>query len=148
MGRHLLLSGAAAAVCLVAVGCSGPADARVIERDGVTTMVIAGAPEDGGEDALIAGTLTVTENGCVAVVTQADDYVLAWPPGTELTTDDGVPAIHVPDVGTIGVGEELSAGGGYHQPPGSSRMPEIPDRCVASEDDEIAIITDPSTIDL
>lgn len=146
------------ATCVLLAGllafsaCTGsdePVGPQVLERDGVTTLVLAEDPEGEvyGDDALVEGPLTLTENGCIAVTLDTgEQYVLTWPPGVELITGDAT-GVRVPDVGEIMVGQALSAGGGFYAPPRGDRMPDIPDRCLVTENDEVAIISDPSTID-
>ncbi len=148
--------GAAATPLIVAVlllaSCSNSADEgsdspepRVLERDGVTTFVLGDV--DGAGEALIEGPLSLTENGCLAItVANGQTYVLAWPPGVELLTDDA--GVHVPDVGDFVVGDEISAGGGYRAPPfdDALKMPEVPDRCLTTASNEIAMIQQKSSI--
>lgn len=143
---------------LVLTSCSDASDSngegpdpnapRVLERDGVTTVVLGEL--DGSGDALIEGPVKLTDNGCLAITaSHGADHILAWPAGVELLTGDEI-GVRVPDVGDVMVGDRLSAGGEYHSPPFDDglHMPDHPERCLDTADNEVAMIQQKSSINL
>lgn len=118
-----------AALSLLIAGCSGE---RALQRaQGVTAMVAASRPS-AGMDALISGTLTITDAGCFAVRSGGVTYPLQFPFGTRLS-DDGI-EVSVPGLPSLRVGDEISGGGGY------LHLTEVDPACIAdNEYDEYAI---------
>lgn len=68
--------------------------------------------ENGGQDALVEGTLTVA-NGCVLLEQDGIRYPVVWPVGTKVAQDEPL-AIELPSGEVLDVGETVSGGGGYH----------------------------------
>ncbi|HEX5541234.1 MAG TPA: hypothetical protein VFX60_06680 [Micromonospora sp.] len=127
----------------LASGCASDNGGRVLESDGVRTLV--SAPKDGGRDAQIAGQLKLTEGRCLAV--ESDDgrvHMLVWPSGVTLLTDGQV-GVNVPGLGPITVGESFAGSGGYSAPPLGEKEPDIPDECSIG-DAEVAIIDQAESI--
>ena len=83
----------------------GGCGAQVVTAGDVTVLVAA--PGLDGMDALGGGRLEVV-GGCLG----ASGSVVVWPPGTEVVSEEPL-RIDVPDVGTVGVGDEVQVGGGY-----------------------------------
>jgi hypothetical protein len=97
-----------AMVLLVAVGCS--AGTTVQRADGIRAMV-AGSQPSAVMEALISGTLTITDSGCFAVTSGGVTYPVLFPFGTRLSEDGA--EVAVPGVPPLSVGDEISGGGGY-----------------------------------
>lgn len=75
------------------------------------TIMVEGSRPSGVMEALILGTLTLTEGGCFAVAAGGVTYPLQFPFGTRLS-DDGT-EVAVPGLPALRVGDEISGGGGY-----------------------------------
>jgi hypothetical protein len=105
--RTGLLTFAASAAVVGVTACSATA---VHESEG-TTLMAAGGPATAAMEALIVGTLTITEGGCIALRTDADTYPLQFPHGTRLS-DDGT-SVMVPGLDPLELGEAIRGGGGF-----------------------------------
>lgn len=106
---------------LVLAGCASDATPAE-QRAGGTILLAASERADAGMDALVAGTLTRTESGCLALDSgDGQVYVLQFPFGTRLADDGG--SVEVPGLGTLRPGDELSGGGGYVD------VPDAPEEC-------------------
>ena len=118
-----------ATLSLFVVGCSG--ERGVQQAQGVTAMV-AGSSPGAAMDALISGTLRITDAGCFAVSSGGVTYPLQFPFGTRLS-DDGT-EVAVPGLASLRAGDELSGGGGY------LNLMDVPSVCIAdNEYDEYAV---------
>lgn len=120
-----------ATLSLLVTGCSGAGTGAVQQAQGVTAMV-AGSQPSAVMDALIFGTLTITEAGCFAVMSGEVTYPLQFPFGSRLS-DDGT-EITVPGLPSLHEGDEISGGGGY------LHLTDVDPACIAeNEYDEYAI---------
>ncbi len=118
-----------AMLSLLLAGCSG--ESALQRAQGVTAMV-AGSRPSAGMDALISGTLTITDAGCFAVTSGGVTYPVQFPFGTRLS-DDGA-EVSVPGLPSLRVGDEVSGGGGY------MHLTDVDPACIAdNEYDEYAI---------
>ena len=95
---------------LALTACSSSVD--VVRLDKVAVLVASDS--EGGMDAALQGELAVV-GGCLGVF----DTVVVWPEGTKVLGGDPL-RIEVPELGTLGVGDEVSLGGGIVEPPGGS----------------------------
>ncbi|MCR2812796.1 hypothetical protein [Microbacterium sp. zg.Y1084] len=93
-----------ATLSLFVVGCSG--ERGVQQAHGVNAMV-AGSGPGAAMDALISGTLRITDAGCFAVSSGGVTYPLQFPFGTRLS-DDGT-EVAVPGLASLRAGDEISA---------------------------------------
>ncbi|TDL45423.1 hypothetical protein [Microbacterium oleivorans] len=110
----MLLAGCAAGVAVTAGG---------------SATLITDAGFLSGDEALIEGTLTVAESGCVGIVAAGGEtYPAVWPRGTTLVggVDTG---IDVPGVGVLRVGDAVSGAGGYYGVQSRPTLDEVADRC-------------------
>lgn len=99
-------------VCTVSAAglaaCSS-SDISVQRAQGVTAMVSTATPA--AMQASFAGTLTTTDQGCLAVSIGETTFPLEFPAGSRLS-DDGQ-TIDVPGFGSLSSGEPVEGGGGY-----------------------------------
>lgn len=115
----MLRAAVVSAVLLLAAGCGG----RVLTAGDVTVLV--SARTGAGMEALGAGPLSVV-GGCLGL----GDYVVVWPPGTEVVDEDPL-VVDLPEVGRVGLGDRVEVGGGFvveHSDRGEARdagRPEI-----------------------
>ena len=128
MKRTLAASVGLVAVSLAVGGCSGAgAGAGAVQEARGTTAMVASAPSSVAMEALISGTLTLTDTGCFAVT-----YPLQFPFGSQIG-DDGT-EVTVPGLLPLHVGDEISGGGGY------LHLTEVDPACIAdNEYDEYAV---------
>lgn len=116
--KPALIMAAFLAVGVGTAGCIGGAStAPAVQRANGTILLAAHAHPESGMDAQIAGTLILTDSGCLAVTSGADSYVLEFPFGTELA-DDGE-SVNVPGLGIVHIGDEIAGAGGYIDVPGA-----------------------------
>ncbi len=109
-------------------GCGLWGSATPAEQRAGGSILLA-APSDPGDvmDAQILGTLTRTDEGCLALASEwGDVYVLQFPFGSELS-DDGESVV-VPGLGTLREGDRIDGGGGYID------VPDAPEECRISEE--------------
>ena len=129
MKRLFLAAVSLATAAVVLVGC-GSSDA-VQQAEGVTVMVLASQPS-AVMDALITGTLTITDSGCFAVTNGDTTYPLQFPYGTRLETSGD--AVTVPGLPPLREGDQIRGGGGY------LHLSDVPPECAAdNEYDEYAV---------
>lgn len=90
--------------------------------------VLIAAPADGGNDASIAGAVTIVD-GCLGI----GDNVAVWPSGTRVTEPEG-PVINVPNLGTITIGDDVEGAGGYMPAKSFDDVwsLSVPDSCVGA----------------
>lgn len=102
-------------------GCARP---QVI-RDGGVVLMVGTAGE--AMDALVPGTLGVTEAGCMGITDEISGETVpaVWPPGTRLALDGQAVSY---DGRVIEIGEPVIAGGGIV----SSAGLEPPEECVSA----------------
>lgn len=106
MKRCAVVAGLLGALPLVA-GCGG----QVVTAGDVTVLV--SARTGAGMDALGSGPLAVV-GGCLGL----GDFVVVWPPGTDVVEDDPL-VVEVPEVGRVGLGDRVEVAGGFvveHEP--------------------------------
>ena len=108
-------------IAAVALAGCGTAVTPAVQRAGDSILLAAAEAPDGAMDALILGTLTHTEDGCLAVEHEGNTYVLQFPYGSRLA-DDGE-SVEVPGVGTLRLGDAIEGGGGY------VNVPDAPNEC-------------------
>ena len=133
MKRTLAASVGLVAVSLAVVGCSGAgAGAGAVQEARGTTAMVASEPSSVAMEALISGTLTLTDAGCFAVASGGMTYPLQFPFGSQIG-DDGT-EVTVPGLLPLHVGDEISGGGGY------LHLTEVDPACIAdNEYDEYAV---------
>ncbi|NQX13309.1 hypothetical protein HQQ80_16910 [Microbacteriaceae bacterium VKM Ac-2855] len=112
MRRTFVLTAGAATLAAALVGCdaSDGSDASVQRGRDVTAMVESTAPSFVMQ-AIVAGSLTVTDTGCFALDSGGTVRPVQFPFGTRLG-DDGETVL-VPGLEPIRVGDDVSGGGGY-----------------------------------
>lgn len=117
---RLAIGGAAVLAVLGLAGC-GPSATPAEQRAG--DSILLAAPEDpgGSMDALIQGTLTRSDEGCLTVETSHGTFVLQFPFGSRLA-DDGE-SVEVPGAGTLRLGDDVDGVGGYID------VPDTPEEC-------------------
>ena len=111
----------AAALLLLGILLSGCASAESVQRSGDSIMLVATDRPSAVMEALIIGTLTRTDTGCLALEQEGHIYVLQFPYGSTLA-DDGE-SVEVPGAGTIALGGDVTGGGGYID------LPSAPEEC-------------------
>lgn len=100
------------AVTFGLVACSGIASERV---DGLVLARATG--EQPGDQALIVGSLAVTEGGCVGL--RDDEGVVRlviWPRGTDLVRSSPL-LLEIPGAVELREGDAVDGAGGYHDDP-------------------------------
>lgn len=106
MNRGAVAAGLLGALVLVAA-CGG----RVVTAGEVTLLV--SARTGAGMDALGSGPLSVV-GGCLGL----GDFVVVWPSDTDVLDDDPL-VVDVPEVGRVGLGDQVEVAGGFvveHEP--------------------------------
>ncbi|BDZ55148.1 hypothetical protein [Agromyces marinus] len=106
--------------------CAAVPDAPRVHRADGTILLAASNPPDAAMDAIVAGTLTRTENGCLALDDLDGLHVLEFPYGTTLA-DDGE-TVEVPGLGPLRIGDAVEGGGGYLD------VADAPDECRTGND--------------
>lgn len=103
--------------------CGGP---QVIDAGDATVLI--SERTGGAMDALLSGTLAVVD-GCLGIK-DADhhDTVVVWPHGTEVTSREPA-VIDIPGLGEIGLGDEVSVGGGVVRNDGPVGGVTVPTYC-------------------
>lgn len=119
-----------AASAMTLTACSN-SDAAVQRSEGVTAMVASEAP-DLVMQASIAGTLTTTEEGCLAVQNDGTALPLVFPAGSRLSGDGRT--IDVPGRGALTTGDVVEGGGGY------LTLEDTPDECTPDGDPVESVI--------
>ncbi|GIJ80340.1 hypothetical protein SAMN05443287_101421 [Micromonospora phaseoli] len=117
-------------------------EAQILAGVGFRTLV-ASAPHD--FLAMMRGRLAVGRGGCLALqAEEGPDYLVVWPPGVTLLPD-GRAGVHLPEAGSVTVGEQISGAGGFSEipltggaPPGL--FPPVPPEC-ADGSTVVAVIT-------
>ncbi|GAB3270924.1 Kelch repeat-containing protein [Microbacterium lacusdiani] len=114
----------AAAACVLAValvsGCaSGPGSG--VQRAGASIMMAAPSKPAMGMDAIITGTLTRLDGGCLGLTVGERETPLQFPFGSILA-DDGE-SVDVPGHGTVRIGDLILGGGGWVP------IPDAPEEC-------------------
>ena len=106
-------------------GCGG----GVAVTDGGPAVLVTDAGFLTGDEALIRGTLAVTDAGCIGITdTQGDTYPTIWPRGTRLV--DGVEtAIDIPGVGVTRLGDDVDGAGGYYGTSNRPVLDDVAERC-------------------
>ena len=131
MRRRIVAAVGAATLAVALVACDGTA--AVQQANGVTAMVSASRP-NAVMDALIVGTLTITDSGCFAVTNGETTYPLQFPYGSRLDTGGDTASVTVPGLPPLREGDAIRGGGGYLP------LSDVPPACVAdNEYDEYAI---------
>lgn len=126
---------AVAATLVLLVGCA-PTHVRTDDDKFVLLSTQTG---DAFPDALIAGTLVWSPDGCLSVETPDGMYLLQMPEGTTVRDD----SIVLDDGSVVDVGDQVSWGGGYGEPGYSDAgelvggAADLPMGCVT---DEIAVV--------
>lgn len=126
---------AAAATLVLLAGCS-PTHVRTDDDRFVLLSTFTG---DAFPDALIAGKLVWSPDGCLSVETPDGMYLLQMPGGTTVRDD----SIVLDDGSVVPIGDQVSWGGGYGEPRYTESgelvggAAELPAGCVT---DEIAIV--------
>jgi hypothetical protein len=126
---------AAAAALVLLAGCA-PTHVRTDDERFVLLSTVTG---DAFPDALIAGKLVWSPDGCLSLETPDGMYLLQMPEGTTLSGD----SIVLDDDSVVRVGDEVSWGGGYNTPKYAESgelvggAADLPAGCVT---DEIAIV--------
>jgi hypothetical protein len=129
------LIGVVAATLLLLVGCA-PTHVRTDDDRFVLLSTFTG---DAFPDALIAGELVWSPDGCLSVETSDGMYLLQMPEGTTVSDD----SIVLDDGSVVRAGQQVSWGGGYGKPGYTNSgelvggAAELPAGCVT---DEIAIV--------
>lgn len=93
---------------LLLVGCASSGSEVVRTSEGKLYLVATQVPE-GRPEALISGTLTWSEAGCLAVDSGSGAFLVMMPKGTSIV-DQGV---ILDDGSQVEIGDEISWGGGY-----------------------------------
>lgn len=116
-------------VALVALsGCSGAGDLAV-QRSGGSVMMASANEPDASMTAVVGGTLTPTDRGCLALGEQRTATPLVFPYGSKLAADGQT--VEVPHGGLLRIGDEVTHGGGM----GSLvNLNGVPDECQAGTD--------------
>ena len=105
--------------CAAGVTVTGSGSPALIIDDGFLT----------GDQALIQGTLAVTESGCVGIAgAGGETYPAVWPRGTALLSGPDT-AIHVPGVGAVRIGDEVEGAGGYYDVGTTPALDNVAERC-------------------
>jgi hypothetical protein len=131
----LARAAAAVAALVLLVGC---APTHVRTDDG-RFVLLSTSTGTAFPDALIAGTLVWSLDGCLSVETPDGSYLLQMPEGTTVRGDDVV----LDDDSVVHVGDEVSWGGSYGKPGYSDAgeliggAADLPVGCVT---DEIAVV--------
>ena len=126
--------GAVGAVAVVGVltGCS-PAVGLVVATSDEGHVLLVQARDTGDRlDAIVEGTLVIAGT-CFGLETGNGTYTAVFPPGSSIV--EGTEQVEIPHWGTLGLGDELSGGGGYDSD--YSALGEIPLGC---RTDEIAVV--------
>lgn len=132
---RLTRAAAVVAILTIVVGCA-PTHLRTDDDRFVLLSTTTG---DVFPEALIAGTLVWSLDGCLSVETPEGSYLLQMPEGTTLRDDDVV----LDDDSVVRAGEQVSWGGGYGKPGYSDAgelvggVADLPVGCVT---DEIAVV--------
>ncbi len=114
------------------------AEPQVLEEGGVHALV--GAPQQGSGEARVAGTLRVSDGGCLVVdVDGAVTFIVIWPAGTTLLRGEKA-GVNVPDAGAITVGQTFTAAGGFLEAGSSADIPPVPTACIADASQELAFV--------
>lgn len=104
-------------------GCSSGAN---VEWGEVIAVV---APQSTGLQELAEGELVVAPGGCIALETDDQLMLLAWPPGVQLDSADGRTTVTVPRTGeSFTIGDRVAIGGGL-QANESAEALSIPIEC-------------------
>ncbi|WP_324653946.1 hypothetical protein [Georgenia sp. H159] len=151
--RALAVAGGIVAFTLT-TGCAGsaPDNPATAARSPSTTstagpsvqhengsVILLSAEVDGVMDASLSGVIVRTEPGCLALTDDPTDIPVLWPHGATLSAD-GM-SVDVPDFGTVTVGDEVWAGGGYINPgSGEPIVPTFPEECAPSGDTSVAAL--------
>jgi hypothetical protein len=120
---------------LLLVGCASSGSEVVRTSEGKLYLVATWIPE-GRPEALISGTLTWSEAGCLAVESGSRTFLLMMPKGTSIVD----PGVILDDGSQVEIGDEISWGGGYSSTDGDvdGLMEQgLPRGCIT---DEVAIV--------
>lgn len=93
---------------LLLVGCASSGSEVVRTSEGKLYLVATWIPE-GRPEALISGTLTWSEAGCLAVESGSRSFLVMMPKGTNIVDRD----VTLDDGSQVEIGEVISWGGGY-----------------------------------
>jgi type IV pilus biogenesis protein CpaD/CtpE len=108
------LSGVAVAMVatLALVGCSST------ERQATDDVVLyTSTTAQPGDEALVVGTIAITEGGCVGIAdSEGVTRSTVWPSGTELTSADPL-ELTLPDGSVLSAGSPVEGAGGYYSDP-------------------------------
>ncbi|MCM3659910.1 hypothetical protein M3148_02710 [Georgenia satyanarayanai] len=104
------------------------------------SVILVSAEVNGVMDASLSGVIVRTEHGCLALTDDPTDIPVLWPHGSTLSAD-GV-SVDVPNFGTVTVGDEVWAGGGYINPGSGDEpiVPTLPEECAPSGDTSVAAL--------
>jgi hypothetical protein len=103
------------------------------------SVILVSAEVNGVMDASLSGVIVRTEHGCLALTDNPSDIPVLWPHGSTLSAD-GM-SVDVPDFGTVTVGDEVWAGGGFVGPEsGEPIVPTLPEECTPSGDTSVAAL--------
>lgn len=126
MRRTLLV----AALALAATAACSTASRPVVYRAGDTVLMASAQEPDAYMLAIVGGTLTRNDRGCVALDNSMGGSVaLLLPYGTKLAEDGQ--SLNVPELGVIRFGDQVQYGGGYGTLDG---MVDIPSECTGGTD--------------
>lgn len=120
----------AAALALVTlVGCSGT-DTPIVHRADGTVLMAAASEPDAHMLAIVGGTLTRNDRGCVALADHTrGSTVVLFPFGTTLAEDGR--SVSVPRTGVIRFGDQAAHGGGAGTLDG---LANVPSECTGGTD--------------
>lgn len=127
MRRTLLV--AAAFVLAAAASCSA-VSRPVVYRAGDTVLMVSAQKPDAYMLAIVGGTLTRNDRGCVALKNSMGGSVaLLLPYDTKLA--EGGESLTVPELGVVRFGDEVQYGGGYGTLDG---LGGVPSECAGGTD--------------
>jgi hypothetical protein len=115
---------------MFAVSLGGCTPINEQSRNGLRLLTASGAQP--GDEALITGTVAVTDGGCVGLATAATIHLVIWPNGTSLEQSDLL-KIRLPTGELLGEGDQVEGAGGYYTSP--REFQDQIDTCEA--DDEV-----------
>ncbi|MDQ1126229.1 hypothetical protein QE428_001262 [Microbacterium sp. SORGH_AS 505] len=123
--RRIAMSGLLVIGATTLAGCAG----GVTVNDDSSVAIVTDAGFLTGDEALVQGTVSITEGGCVGITdSQGDTYPTVWPTGTRLVHGSDS-AIEIPGLGVRQLGDEVSGSGGYYAVTTRPVLDDVADRC-------------------